>query len=107
MGFESGGAARIPISGVRHHKRNHFDPAYDGRPRNKSVHSHSLRTLDCEEKAIVMEPTGLSYATAREAAESTLVIEATHWADAVLDEIEPTSGLEPSTIAAWFDSGRS
>jgi hypothetical protein len=35
-----------------------------------------------------MEPSGLSYATAREAAESTLVIEATQWSDAVLDEIE-------------------
>jgi hypothetical protein len=44
-------------------------------------------TLDCEERAIVMEPPGLSYATAREAAESTL-IEATQWSDAVLDEIE-------------------
>ena len=45
-------------------------------------------TLDCEERAIVMEPSGLSYATAREAAESTLVIEATAWSDAVLEEIE-------------------
>jgi hypothetical protein len=45
-------------------------------------------TLDCEERAIVMEPSGLSYPTAREAAESTLVIEATEWSGALLEEIE-------------------
>ena len=45
-------------------------------------------TLDCAERAIVMEPSGLTYTTAREAAESTLVIEATEWSDAVLEEIE-------------------
>ncbi|MDF2729708.1 MAG: hypothetical protein K0T01_1494 [Acidimicrobiia bacterium] len=35
-----------------------------------------------------MEPSGLSYPTAREAAESTLVIEATGWSGALLEEIE-------------------
>jgi len=45
-------------------------------------------TLDCEVRAIVMEPSGLSYETAREAAEPTLVIEATQWSDAVLEEID-------------------
>jgi len=35
-----------------------------------------------------MEPSGLSYPTAREAAESTLVIEATEWSGALLEEIE-------------------
>jgi hypothetical protein len=44
-------------------------------------------TLDCEERAVVMEPSGLSYATAIEAEQSTL-LEATPWSDAVLEEIE-------------------
>ena len=43
-------------------------------------------TLDCEERAVVMEPSGLSYDTALEAARSTL-LETTQWSDAVLEEI--------------------
>jgi hypothetical protein len=36
-----------------------------------------------------MEPSGLPYATASGAAEATVVLEATEWSGAVLEEIEP------------------